>query len=98
MNPPEGQRDVRGGKTNRRKRKPSHPPRKGRQNSRWGTFTPTSEKFIVSDILIAGEPTIMGGLTDDDERPITRIENIENSDPNLDPAAALHDSIKAERE
>jgi len=84
MNPPEGQRDVRGGKTNRRKRKPSHPPRKGRQNS--------------SDILIAGEPTIMGGLTDDDERPITRIENIENSDPNLDPAAALHDSIKAERE
>ena len=51
-----------------------------------------------SDILIAGEPTIMGGLTDDDERPITRIENIENSDPNLDPAAALHDSIKAERE
>ena len=36
MNPPEGQRDVRGGKTNRRKRKPSHPPRKGRQNSRWG--------------------------------------------------------------
>ena len=40
----------------------------------------------------------MGGLTDDDERPITRIENIENSDPNLDPATALHDSIKAERE
>ena len=54
--------------------------------------------LFSSDILIAGEPTIMGGLTDDDERPITRIENIENSDPNLDPAAALHDSIKAERE
>lgn len=54
--------------------------------------------MVLSDILIAGEPTIMGGLTDDDERPITRIENLENSDPNLDPAAALHDSIKAERE
>lgn len=81
MNPPEGQRDVRGSKQNRRKRKPSHPPRKGRQNS--------------SDILIAGEPTVMGGLTDEDERPITRIENIENSDPIEN---QLHDSIKAERE
>jgi len=77
MNPPEGTRDARG-KTSRRKRKPSHPPRKGRQ--------------APNDILIAGEPTIMGGLADDDERPITRIENIENQDPQLD------NTVKSERD
>ena len=48
---------------------------------------------IFSDILIAGEPTIMGGLADDDERPITRIENIENQDPQLDQTA-----VKSERD
>ena len=37
----------------------------------------------------------MGGLTDEDERPITRIENIENTDPIEN---QLHDPIKAERE
>ena len=52
-----------------------------------------SEKNLnFSDILIAGEPTIMGGLADDDERPITRIENIENQDPQLD------NTVKSERD
>ena len=50
-----------------------------------------------SDILIAGEPTIMGGLTDDDERPITRIENIEGGE-NVSLENNLHDPIKAERD
>ena len=31
--------------------------------------------YSSSEILVAGEPTIMGGETQEDERPITRIEN-----------------------
>ena len=31
--------------------------------------------------MIAGEPTIMGGASEEDERPITRVENGENGDP-----------------
>ena len=51
MNPPEGQRDVRGGKTNRRKRKPSHPPRKGRQNSRLVFFNSSSIQIIYFKVI-----------------------------------------------
>ena len=62
------------------------------------TISWETEKLVSKAAAAVVGATIMGGLTDDDERPITRIENLENSDPNLDPAAALHDSIKAERE
>ena len=34
--------------------------------------------LIFSEVLIAGEPTIMGGASEEDERPITRIQNSEN--------------------
>lgn len=34
--------------------------------------------MIFSEVLIAGEPTIMGGASEEDERPITRIQNSEN--------------------
>ena len=42
---------------------------------------------IFSEVLIAGEPTIMGGASEEDERPITRVENGENG----------NDSMKAEQ-
>lgn len=37
----------------------------------------------ISEVLIAGEPTIMGGASEDDERPITRVENGENGNESL---------------
>ena len=39
--------------------------------------------YIFSEVLIAGEPTIMGGASEEDERPITRVENGENGNEPL---------------
>lgn len=80
MNPPD---PIRGGKTTRRKRKPSAPTSGG----------PGRKKsFPTSDVMVVGEPAMMGGdVGADDERVITRLENqfdsaggaikMENSDP-----------------
>lgn len=68
MNPPE---PVRGGKTTRRKRKPS-----ATASANQSLSARKKTAFSASDVMVVGEPSIMGGdIGEEDERLITRLEN-----------------------
>ena len=57
------------------------------------TNTPMDENFqndLLQDVMIVGEPSLMGGeMDDEDERYITRIENTQY-DPNVSGGASHH--------
>ncbi|CAG5080433.1 Oidioi.mRNA.OKI2018_I69.PAR.g9587.t1.cds [Oikopleura dioica] len=53
-------------------------PRGKKRSRKPGANSRSKPRTPASEILVAGEPTIMGGETQEDERPITRIENGES--------------------